>query len=113
MEEYKMYWQKIVGDEQLKIDLKKVENYVRKAFEEESDNYKQKLVFNLLEAVKNNDQKTFFYLLLKSINIPKENFKEELWKVLEEYYDIMPEEAFINFAYTIIIGIMATYKGGE
>jgi hypothetical protein len=66
----------------------------------------------LLETVKNNDQKEFFYILLRAINKPKENFSN-LWSELKENYDIMPEEAFVNFAYSIIIGIMSTYSGGE
>jgi hypothetical protein len=50
--------------------------------------------------------------LLRAINKPKENFKQ-LWETLEQNYDVMPNEAFINFAYTIVLGIMATYAGGE
>lgn len=83
------------------------------AFKDESDNYKQKLVFDLLEAARNKDQNRFFYLLLKTINKPKERNFEKLWKELGKCYDILPEEVFVNFAYSIIIGIMSTYKGGE
>jgi hypothetical protein len=107
------YWQKVMGDRQLKIDLEELKEAVKDSFKnEKSDNYKQKLVYDLLETVRNNDQKEFFYILLKAINKPKINFKE-LWIKLQNYYDVMPEEAFVNFAYSIIIGIMATYSGGE
>jgi hypothetical protein len=106
------YWQKVMGDKQLPLKLWKLKKVVENVFQHESDNYKQKLVYNLLERVKNNDQKEFFYILLKAINKPKENFKE-LWNELQKRYDVMPEEAFTNFAYSIIIGIMATYSGGE
>ena len=102
-----------MGDRQLKIDLEELKEAVKDSFKnEKSDNYKQKLVYDLLETVRNNDQKEFFYILLKTINKPKANFKE-LWNKLQNYYDVMPEEAFVNFAYSIIIGIMATYSGGE
>jgi hypothetical protein len=107
------YWQKVIGSEPLTIDIRKLKEAVEDSFKnEKSDNYKQKLVYDLLEAVRNNDQKEFFYILLKAINKPKDNFKE-LWTKLQKYYDVMPEEAFVNFAYSIIIGIMATYSGGE
>jgi len=112
MNENVYYWQKVVGDKPLCLDLQKIREAVINGFKNKSDNYKQKLVYNLLETIRNNDQKEFFYILLKAINKPKENYKE-LWGELQKTYDVMPEEAFINFAYTIIIGIMATYEGGE
>ena len=99
--------------ENAEIRLKDLKNASIKAFKNEPDNYKQKLVFNLLEAVKNKDQNRFFYLLLKAINKPKEKNFKNLWEQLNKYYDVLPEEAFINFAYSIIIGIMSTYEGGE
>ena len=106
------YWQKVVGDKFLEMDLNKLKYATKDGFETEPDNYKQKLVYNLLETIRNGDQNKFFFILLKSINKPKENFKE-LWNALEKNYDVMPNEVFINFAYTIIIGIMATYSGDE
>lgn len=113
--EYEMYWQRVVGDKILKLDLKKLQKSAIMAFESDdiSNNYKQKLVYNLLDTVKNNDQNRFFYTLLKTINKPdKENFGE-LWNQLQQNYDVMPEDAFINFAYAIILGIMKTYGGKE
>lgn len=109
-------WTLRLGNNFEKLELDKLLEATKKSFQHESDNYKQKLVYNLLEATKNNDQNRFFYLLLKAINKPKEDFKK-LWVELEKNYDILPEKAFINFAYSIIIGIMSTYKskiiGGE
>jgi hypothetical protein len=106
------YWQKVVGNKLLRIDLEKLKKASEESFRNESDSYKQKLVYNMLEAIKNNDQSRFFNILLRAINKPKENFKQ-LWETLEQNYDVMPNEAFINFAYTIVLGIMATYAGGE
>jgi hypothetical protein len=108
-EECTNYWQKVIGDKNIKIELQTLRKVVE-SFETKPDNSKQKLVYLLLEAIRNNDQKEFFYILLKAINQPKENFSK-LWEQLKNCYDIMPEEAFINFGYTIVIGIMATYKG--
>ncbi|MGB9831691.1 MAG: hypothetical protein ACP5KW_12360 [Thermoproteota archaeon] len=106
------YWQKVVENKLLRIDLEELKNATEESFRNESDNYKQKLVFNMLEAIKNNDQNRFFNILLRAINKPKKNFKQ-LWETLERNYDVMPNEAFINFAYTVVLGIMATYAGGE
>ena len=80
-----------------------------KSFTDVSDNYKQKLVYTLLDTVKANDQTRFFYVLLKAINQPK----KELSKLIEQLnstYDLMPKEVFPNYAYSIIIGIMNTYN---
>jgi len=110
-EENAYYWQKVVNDKKINLDLKKLKEAVFNGFKGESDNYKQRLVYNLLETIRNNDQKEFFYVLLKSINKPNKDYMN-LLEQLNNNYDVMPEEAFINFAYTIIIGIMATY-GGE
>ncbi|MEM4460990.1 MAG: hypothetical protein QXY70_02535 [Nanopusillaceae archaeon] len=110
--EQTIYWQKVIGEETLKINLKEVKKAAIEAFEKESDNYKQHLVYKLLEATKNKDQNKFFYLLFRAINKPSDDFKK-LIDILNKDYDIMPEEAFINLAYSIIIGIMSTYKGIE
>jgi hypothetical protein len=109
MNENIYYWQKVVGDKSLELKLWKIKEAASEGFKNSSDNYKQKLVYNLLETVKNNDQKKFFYTLLKAINKPKENYMQ-LWEELKLNYDVLPEEVFINFGYTIIIGIMATYN---
>ncbi len=106
-------WELKIGDESKVIELWKLKKATESSFAHVSDNYKQKLIYNLLEAVKNNDQSTFFYLLLKSINKPNEDFTD-LWENLNDYYDVLPEDAFANFAYSIITGIMNTYnKGGK
>lgn len=104
------YWQKVVGGTPLELSLKKIKEAVSDGFKNESDNYKQKLVYNLLETIRNNDQKEFFYILLKAINKHKEDYTK-LLEELNKSYDVMPEEVFVNFAYSVVIGIMATYRG--
>jgi hypothetical protein len=106
------YWQKVVGDRFIGMDLQDIKEAVSEGFKSESPNYKQKLVYNLLETIRNNDQKEFFYILLKAINKPKKDYTQLLGQ-LNKNYDVMPEEAFVNFAYTVVIGIMATYDGSE
>ena len=107
-----LYWEKVVGDNKLRLNLKKLKESAEKCFLSKSDNYKQKLVYSLLEHIKNNDKKMFFYTLIKTINNPNENFNELIIE-LEKNYDVFPDEVFINFGYSIILGIMATYARGE
>lgn len=108
MQEYRYYWQRVIGDEKLRLDLEELKETANKYFQNVSDNYKQRLVYQLLEAVKNKDQREFFYILLKTINKPKGS--HDFSRLLQETYDTMPDEIFINFAYSIILGIMSTYS---
>ena len=111
-QEYRYYWQRVIGDEELRLELDELKSAANKYFKSVSDNYKQRLVYQLLEAVKNKDQREFFYILLKTINKPKEDVNHFL-HLLQKNYDIMPDEIFINFAYSIILGIMSTYSSKE
>ena len=103
-----LVWSLKIGDKSLEIELEELKKATKGGFYNVSYAQKQKLVYELLEFAKNKDQRMFFYTLLRAINKPKEKF-DELWKLLEKYYDILPEEAFVDFAYSIIIGIMSTY----
>lgn len=76
-----------------------------------SNNYRQKLVFDLLNAVKANDQGRFLWILLRAINAhSKDNPKaKELASVLMKVFP-SSEAEFEKVAYSVILGIMA---GGE
>ncbi len=76
-----------------------------------SENYRQKLVFDLLNAVKANDQNRFLWVLLRAINAhSKDNPKaRELSSALMEVFP-SSESDFEKVAYSVILGIMA---GGE
>jgi len=65
-------WELKIGDESKVIELWKLKKATESSFAHVSDNYKQKLIYNLLEAVKNNDQSTFSMCSLnQSINLTK------------------------------------------
>lgn len=76
-----------------------------------SDNYRQKLVFDMLNAVKASDQDRFLWILLRALNAhskdnPKaKEFASALMKVFPS-----SEAEFEKIAYSVILGIMA---GGE
>ena len=76
-----------------------------------SDNYRQKLVFDLLNAVKANDQDRFLWVLMRALNAhSKDNPKaRELAATLMEVFP-SSEADFEKVAYSVILGIMA---GGE
>ncbi|HIP89566.1 MAG TPA: hypothetical protein EYH24_06530 [Thermococcus paralvinellae] len=76
-----------------------------------SENYRQKLVFDLLNAIKANDQRRFFWILLRALNAHlKDSSKaRELARLLGKTFPL-PESDFEKVSYSIVFGIMA---GGE
>ena len=72
-----------------------------------SDNYRQKLVFDLLNAVKANDQDRFLWILLRALNAhSKDNPKAK--ELASALMDVFPssEADFEKVAYSVILGIM-------
>ncbi|ASJ08831.1 hypothetical protein A3L11_06180 [Thermococcus siculi] len=76
-----------------------------------SDNYRQKLVFDLLNAVKANDQNRFFWILLRALNaqVKDNSDAKRLANLLGEAF-LSSEANFEKVAYSVILGIMS---GGE
>lgn len=89
--------------------LKRVKNLATDAFSKiGSENYRQKLVYNLLNITKANNQKEFFWTLLRALNSQKDDAKaKELAKELRDLYPITFRD-FEKIAYSIIMGIMST-----
>ncbi|MEN4017569.1 MAG: hypothetical protein PQ975_12315 [Methanobacterium sp.] len=94
-------------------DLWKIKEYTHNAFNKiGSDNYRQKIVYNLLNTTKTSNQSEFFSILLRTLNAQKsdENVKE-LSDKLQEIYPLTSKN-FENVAYSIIMGIMAVKSDG-
>lgn len=73
-----------------------------------SDNYRQKLVFDLLNAVKAKDQDRFLWILLRALNAhSKDNPKAK--NLASAFMEVFPssEADFEKVAYSTILGIMA------
>ena len=70
--------------------LKKVKNLTTNVFSKiGSENYRQKLVYNLLNIAKANNQREFFWTLLRALNSQKDDIKaKELVKELRDVYPI-------------------------
>ncbi|MCD6483141.1 MAG: hypothetical protein J7K83_02635 [Candidatus Aenigmarchaeota archaeon] len=99
-----------------KDKLKIVKNLSTDAFSKiGSENYKQKLAYTLLNIVKSNNQKDFFWTLLRALNSQKDNAKaKELVKELKDIYPISSGD-FEKLAYSVIMGIMSAKSetGGD
>ncbi|MFW6120600.1 MAG: hypothetical protein ACOC80_06825 [Petrotogales bacterium] len=103
---------KPISDEELK-NLKYLTN---KALSKVgSENYRQKLAFNLLNTVKADDQNEFFWILLRALSSRKDDGNiKNLSSELQRIYPLTPVD-FEKVAYSIIMGIIASESefGGE
>lgn len=106
-----------MGDKPLsKNKLWKIKEYSNNAFNKiGSESYRQKLVYNLLNTVKVNNQTEFFSILLRALNGQRgnENVKKLCWE-LQKIYPLTHGN-FENMAYSIIMGIMSAESefGGD
>lgn len=99
-------------------DLETLRYYSEMAFGkifEGREKAKQRLIYGLLNYIKTNDRDKFLYQLLKILNAkPDDNdvvILEHSINNLYVKYDT--PENFKKIAYTIVMGIMASKKGGE
>ena len=91
-----------------KLDLERIGRTAGRAFSGQSDTYKQKLVYSLLNTIKSEDKDEFMAILLRSVNAKKGNvpdFMDELRKI----QDNMRTKEFSDIAQAIVIGIMSSY----
>jgi hypothetical protein len=89
-------------------DLWNIKKYTNNAFKKiGSDNYRQKIVYNLLNTAKVSNQPEFFSILLRTLNAQKsDDDVKKLSNKLQEIYPLTPKN-FENVSYSIIMGIMA------
>lgn len=108
MEVLKMKNLKNLKNKKLSEDeLKRMKNLTTNAFSKiGSENYRQKLVYNLLNIAKANNQKEFFWTLLRALNSQKEDEAKKLVKELRDVYPVTFGD-FEKLAYSIIMGIMS------
>ncbi|RLF96076.1 hypothetical protein DRN58_10030 [Thermococci archaeon] len=104
---------KIVLDEKylehFREDLKKLRETSKNVFAEQSDSYKQKLVYCLLNTIKSGDREKFMSILFRSVNARKEkakDFAENFGKL----QNLLKTKQFEDIAYAVVLGIMSSYK---
>ena len=96
--------------------LKRIKILATNAFSKiGSGNYRQKLVYKLLNIARADNQKDFFDTLLRPLNSKKDNIKSK--ELVEELRDIYPMTSgdFKKLSYSVIMGIMSAKSeiGGD
>ncbi len=90
-------------------NLEKISKAAGNAFRGQSNSYKQKLVYSLLNAIKTENKDEFMSILLRSLNARKGNVSGLMNEVQKIQNNLRTKE-FVDIAYAIVIGIMSTYK---
>ena len=95
----------------VKWKYRQISQELQKVFAGFSSNYRQKLVYNLLNAIKGNDQKEFFWLLLRALNAKLG--EEEANRIFKQIIGIYPlsSSEFEKVAYSVVLGIMSAGGG--
>jgi len=101
-----------------KNDLENIRRLSDEVFKEiGSENYKQKLVYNLLNIVRSGDQEKFLWNILRALNSRKDNdsAKKLIGEINKLYAFKISGKNFEKLAYTIIMGIMSSQpkSGGD
>ncbi len=97
-----------------KAELRELQDLTMKTFSKiGTERSRQRLVYDLLNALKTNNRKRFLWLILKNVNTlkPEDKEKSEFTKFLNDLYiEHETPENFEKVAYTIVMGIMSIDK---
>ena len=94
-----------------KASFTNIKELTEKVFEGTSKNYRQKLVYNLLNTVKSNNQKEFFWMFLRALNAKGDSNAEKLSNEISKFYP-PNSSTFEKIAYSVILGILSAKSGG-
>lgn len=90
-------------------NINKIKNHTKESYDGLSRNYKQKLLYNLLATVKNNDRYKFLNILFTNLNaMSKDGAQKSLVDDLMTKYENIQGPSFETYAYAIIAGILAS-----
>jgi len=92
--------------------LKSIAESAKNAFLEQSDNYKQKLVYNLLNTINASDYEKFQWMVLRAANSSRRGAKDFV-DSLKEFQVEMKTKKFEDIAYAVVMGIMSSYSKKE
>jgi len=99
------------GDKNMQeeININKVKNHAKESYDRQSGNYKRKLLYNLLAAIRNNDRNKFLNILFANLNaMSKDGEQKSLADDLMTQYENIQGPRFETYAYAIIAGILAS-----
>ncbi len=102
-------------------DLKEIWELTKKTFSKiGTEHSRQRLIYDLLNALRTHNRKKFIELILRKINTLKSEDKNNKIKLMNRLSNVYIEydttENFEKMAYTIIMGIMSVEseeKGGK
>jgi len=82
-------------------------------FAGDSESYRQKLVYNLLNIIRSGNMQQFLWTLLRHLNAKKESSEtKEVVRAINELYGYS-SKFFEKWAYSVIMGIMETESQKE
>ena len=107
-----------MGNNSESLDLEKInknvddlKNISKEGFNEISDNYKQKLVYTLLNTVRARDRHRFIDSLSRVMAANMKSNKSDTFKKLAEKtaeLQKVSDEIFMKYAYSIVLGIISS-----
>ena len=99
-----------VNEQKILSKMKIIQEKTPKVFENVSQSYRQKVVYNLLNIIRSGDMKQFLFTLLRLVNARAD--KKETTELIEaiNYLYTYSSKFFEKWAYTIIMGIMSVKK---
>jgi len=100
-------------------ELKKLRDLTTKVFSKiGTERSRQRLVYDLLNALKTNDRKRFLWLILKNVNTLKPEERNKANELIESFSSLYIEhetlENFEKMAYSVVMGLMSikSVEGG-
>ena len=104
---------KEVFEEKVTDKMKIIRENMPEIFAGDSESYRQKLVYNLLNIVRSRDMQQFLWTLLRHLNAKKKTPKtKKVVRAINELYGYS-SKFFEKWAYSVIMGIMETESQKE
>jgi len=95
-------------DDELRKSVKNVKDAAYQAYAGQTRNYKQKLLYGLLGAMRNKDRSRFMNILDVNLNGVKGAEQVSMARCIMNEYENIQGPHFETYAYSIIAGILAS-----
>ncbi len=110
--------EKKIQDKKVLDNMRIIRESMPRIFAGDSESYRQKLTYNLLNIVRSRNMQEFLWTLLRQLNAKKESQEvKNVINAINELYEYS-SKFFEKWAYSVIMGIMETKteikeKGGS